>query len=132
MPSKALLAAAARGTSFAEARAEVHRAVETIAATEDDAALRRDGVRVVHGRAVFRTPTEIDVDGTRFRSERFVVATGAGPTVPPIDSLDRLDYLTNENLFVLDRSRAVWRSSAEGPSGPRWGRPSPASVPGSH
>lgn len=103
VPSKALLAAAARGTSFAEAMAEVHRAVETIAATEDDAALRRDGVRVVHGRAVFRTPTEIDVDGTRFRSERFVVATGAGPTVPPIDGLDRLDYLTNENLFVLDR-----------------------------
>ncbi len=83
VPSKALLAAAARGQSFKEASAEVHRAIETVAAAEDDDALGAEGVEVIHGRAVFRSPQEVDVDGRRVRASRFVVATGAAPLVPP-------------------------------------------------
>ena len=103
VPSKALLAAAARGESFDEAMADVHRAVEEIAATEDDAALRRAGVDVLHGRGSFRSPTVLDVDGRSIRSARFVIATGAGPAVPPIDGLREAEPLTNENLFELTR-----------------------------
>ena len=103
VPSKALLAAAARGQSFDDAMGEIHRAVETIAATEDDAALAGIGVDVVHGRAVFRSPTSVDVDGRTVRSARFVVATGAGPAIPPVDGLREADPLTNENLFELAR-----------------------------
>lgn len=102
VPSKALLAAAARGESFSDAMATVHEAVETIAATEDDDALKRQGVEVLHGWATFRSPQEIDVDGRRIRSSRFVVATGAGPAVPPIEGLRKLRHLTNENVFELD------------------------------
>ncbi len=101
VPSKALLAAAARGESFDDAMVAVHRAVEAIAATEDDEALRREGVDVLHGRGVFRSPTSLDVDGTTIRSQRFVIATGARPAVPPIDGLRDADPLTNENLFEL-------------------------------
>jgi pyruvate/2-oxoglutarate dehydrogenase complex dihydrolipoamide dehydrogenase (E3) component len=102
VPSKALLSAAAAGRSFSEAMSQVHRAVETIAATEDDDALLREGVEVLHGWATFRSPQEIEVDGRRIRSPRFVLATGAGPAVPPIDGLRELRHLTNENLFELD------------------------------
>ncbi len=102
VPSKALLAAAARGQSFKEAAAEVHRAIETVAAAEDDDALGAEGVEVLHGRAVFRSPQEADVDGRRVRSSRFVVATGAAPLVPPIEGLSEIHPLTNENLFDLD------------------------------
>jgi pyruvate/2-oxoglutarate dehydrogenase complex dihydrolipoamide dehydrogenase (E3) component len=31
-----------------------------------------------------------------------VIATGASPTVPPIDGIDAVDVLTNENLFELE------------------------------
>ena len=103
VPSKALLAAAARGQTFSEAMAEVHRAVEAIAATEDDAALSRVGVEVLHGRGVFRSPSLLDVDGRVIRSQRFIVATGAGPVVPPIDGLRQSHPLTNENLFDVDQ-----------------------------
>jgi pyruvate/2-oxoglutarate dehydrogenase complex dihydrolipoamide dehydrogenase (E3) component len=106
VPSKALLSAAARGEGFSDAMAVVQRAVETIAATEDDDALKRQGVEVLHGWATFRSPEEIDVDGRRIRSPRFVVATGAGPAVPPIEGLRELRHLTNENLFELDRRPA--------------------------
>lgn len=106
VPSKALLSAAARGEGFSDAMAGVQRAVETIAATEDDDALKRQGVEVLHGWATFRSPREIDVDGRPVRSPRFVVATGVGPAVPPIEGLRELRHLTNENLFELDRRPA--------------------------
>ncbi len=103
VPSKALLSVAARGEGFFDAMAAVQRAVETIAATEDDDALKRQGVKVLHGWARFRSPREIDIDGRPVCSPRFVVATGAGPAVPPIEGLRELRHLTNENLFQLDR-----------------------------
>lgn len=101
VPSKALLAAAARAESFADAMRAVHVAVESIAATEDDAALAREGVEVRHGRATMRSPREIDVDGVRVTADKVVLATGARPAVPPIPGLREVDHLTNENLFEL-------------------------------
>jgi pyruvate/2-oxoglutarate dehydrogenase complex dihydrolipoamide dehydrogenase (E3) component len=101
VPSKTLLAAAARGASFADAMGAVRMAVARIAASEDDLALKRDGVAVIHGRAVLRSPREVDVDGTRLRGRRMIIATGAGPAVPPVEGLRDIDYLTNENVFSL-------------------------------
>ena len=101
VPSKTLLAAAARGASFADAMGAVRMAVARIAASEDDLALERDRVSVIHGRAVLRSPREVDVDGTRLRGRRMIIATGAGPAVPPIEGLRDIDYLTNESVFSL-------------------------------
>jgi pyruvate/2-oxoglutarate dehydrogenase complex dihydrolipoamide dehydrogenase (E3) component len=101
VPSKTLLAAAARGESFADAMAAVRMAVARIAASEDDVALKRDGVWVIHGRAVLRSTREVDVDGARLRCGRLIIATGAGPAVPPIEGLRDIDPLTNETIFSL-------------------------------
>ncbi|MGE0880898.1 MAG: NAD(P)/FAD-dependent oxidoreductase [Acidimicrobiia bacterium] len=101
VPSKTLLASAADGLDFAAAMERVHATIADIAATEDAAALAVDGIEVIDGYARFRSPTEIDVDGTRIRSRRFVVATGAGPTVPPIPGLREAQPLTSDTLFDL-------------------------------
>jgi len=73
VPSKTLIEAAARGDSFAEAMAAVRRAV-TIAATEGDDVFRREGVEVLHARATFRSPTELDVDGSVLQMGRIAAA----------------------------------------------------------
>lgn len=101
VPSKTILEAAARGESFHAAMLAVRRAVESIAAREDDEVFRREGIDVLHAWAAFRSPRELDVDGTVLRSRRFVIATGAEPSVPPINGLAEIDYLTNENVFEL-------------------------------
>lgn len=101
VPSKALLAAAAAGVSFAEARARVSRAVERVAAAESDDVLRREGIEVRHGEATFRAPDRLVVDGTTIEAPRVVVATGAGPAVPPVPGLADADPLTNESVFDL-------------------------------
>lgn len=103
VPSKALIAAAARGSTFGDAMRAVRDAVATIARTEDDQVLAREGVDVVHGWATFRDPLTIDIDGHVARARRVVIATGARPAVPPIDGLDQVEYLTNETVFDLDR-----------------------------
>ena len=110
VPSKALLAAAASGTGFDDAMARVRHAVEVIAGNEDDTAMARQGIAVRHGRATFRAPGAVEVDGVTLRASRMIVATGAVPVMPSIAGLDAIDPLTNETLFDLKsqpRSLAV-------------------------
>jgi pyruvate/2-oxoglutarate dehydrogenase complex dihydrolipoamide dehydrogenase (E3) component len=106
VPSKTMISAAAAGKTFEEAMAAVRQSIETIAATEDDEVFAREGIDVLHGWAMFRSPIELDVDGTTFRARRFVVGTGTHPAVPSIDGLEGVDYLTNESIFDLDTQPA--------------------------
>ena len=117
VPSKALLAAAAAGNSFDQAMTRLHAAVDQVAATEDAAALEREGIDVIAGYARFRDPTSIDVDGTTVRSKRFIVATGARPLVPPIPGLRESEPLTNETLFQLDERPTSLTILGGGPIG---------------
>ena len=117
VPSKALVAAAAAGETFAVAASAVRRSIETIAAREDDEVFAREGVDVLHGWATFRSSREVEVDGTVLRARRFVIATGSRPTVPPIDGQGGVGHLTNENVFdleVLPASLAILGAGAIG------------------
>jgi pyruvate/2-oxoglutarate dehydrogenase complex dihydrolipoamide dehydrogenase (E3) component len=117
VPSKALIEAAERRESFAGAMRAVTTAVERIAATEDDAVLAREGVTVLHGSARLLNGRTLEIEGTRMRTGRLVLATGSAPVLPAIPGLDRLDPLTNETVFSLrerPRSLAVLGGGAVG------------------
>ncbi len=101
VPSKAFIAAAGKGRTFAEAMASAHRAIKTIAATEDVEVFRHEGIDVRLGRARFVSANEIDLDGERIGADRFVIATGAKPAVPNIDGLRALDHLTSDDVWSL-------------------------------
>lgn len=103
VPSKTLLAATARGAGFDEAMSNVRATVEQIAATEDASALSRDGIDVIEGRGTVVSAGDIRVDGTTVRTDRLIVATGSRPAIPPIPGLDSVPFLTNEQIFGLDR-----------------------------
>jgi pyruvate/2-oxoglutarate dehydrogenase complex dihydrolipoamide dehydrogenase (E3) component len=117
VPSKTLLAAASSGVGFDDAMARVRATVRRIAATEDAAALAAHGIDVVEGFARFTSPTTIDVDGRRITSARFVVATGARPTVPSIAGLGGLPPLTSDTVFDLSRRPASMIVLGGGPVG---------------
>jgi pyruvate/2-oxoglutarate dehydrogenase complex dihydrolipoamide dehydrogenase (E3) component len=99
VPSKTLIEAAARGLPFAQATRRVRDAVAAVAATENTATLRAEGIDVTLGRARFTTPGRVQVDGRPVTAHRIVVATGAGPLVPPIPGLVDVPYLTNDTVF---------------------------------
>lgn len=86
VPSKTFIEAAARGLPFAQATRRVRDAVAAVA-TENTATLRAEGIDVTLGRARFTAPGRVQVDGRPVTASRVVVATGAGPLIPPIPGL---------------------------------------------
>ena len=117
VPSKTLIAAAADGTPYSKAVAQVAAAIERIAATEDEEVLRAAGIEVRRARAVLTGPLTVDVEGTVLRPGRVVLATGSAPVVPGIEGLASVPHLTNETVFGapdLPRHLAVLGGGAIG------------------
>ncbi len=102
VPSKALIAAAARGLDAAEGLAHARRSIQTVADMEDADTFRDLGATVVDGRARFLTRRTIEVDGRRFEADHMVIATGATPLVPPIDGLRNANPLTSDTMWDVD------------------------------
>ena len=59
------------------------------------------GVDCISGRARIVSPYEVEVAGRTITTRSIVVATGAGPLIPPIPGLDRVDYLTSDTVWTL-------------------------------
>jgi len=59
------------------------------------------GFTVCRGRAEFVDGETIECDGRRLRAPTFIVATGASPSVPPIEGLRDAGYLTSTTALEL-------------------------------
>lgn len=53
------------------------------------------GIELVRGIARFISSREIVVDGRHMASDRFVIATGSSPSIPPIEGLPLVPYMTS-------------------------------------
>jgi mercuric reductase len=65
------------------------------------------GIPLIEAQATFVSPHEVQVNGDTIRGERFVVATGSVPAVPPIEGLREAGYITSDEALEL---RALPRS----------------------
>ncbi len=59
------------------------------------------GIDVFIGQGRFVDANTVDVDGQRLVFKKAVIATGARAAAPPIEGLNKIDYLTNETVFSL-------------------------------
>ncbi|MDJ0810714.1 MAG: FAD-dependent oxidoreductase [Desulfobacterales bacterium] len=75
------------------------------------------GVKVCFGEARFKDEHAIDLDGRSLSARSWVIATGSSPIVPPIDGLDQTAYLTNREIFYMDRLPASMIVLGGGPIG---------------
>lgn len=101
VPSKTLIESARQGLDFPAATARVRHTVAAVAATEDADVLDQEGIGVLQGRAGLAGPGRVVVDGQVLEARRVVLATGAGPLIPPVPGLERVGALTNETVFDL-------------------------------
>ena len=64
-----------------------------------------DKVELVVGRgpAAFLDPHTLEVDGERLQAKKIFLCVGSKPAVPPIPGLEQVPYLTNENVFSIER-----------------------------
>lgn len=66
------------------------------------------GVDYAPGMASFVAPREVKVGGARYEGEKFVIATGSSPIIPPTPGLRNVGYLTNvEALSLKERPDAL-------------------------
>jgi pyruvate/2-oxoglutarate dehydrogenase complex dihydrolipoamide dehydrogenase (E3) component/uncharacterized membrane protein YdjX (TVP38/TMEM64 family) len=86
---------------FGEVMARVRQAIAKIAPHDSPERYRGMGVDVIQGKATLVTPWEVEVNGQRLSARSIVLATGAEPMVPPIEGLDRAEYLTSDTLWDL-------------------------------
>jgi mercuric reductase len=118
IPSKYLLAVANthyyRG--YGHAGLEMESRYDALAALEGKEALLKNlrrrkeqqlfeklGVELIRGTARFTSPDEIIVDGRTIRADRFVIATGSRPSVPDIEGLSSIPYLTSDEALDPDQ-----------------------------
>lgn len=118
VPSKALLKSASVAYQFAQAdrwgikaarpvidialvNQSIQNAIETLQVHDSRKRFESLGCDVVTGSAHFTGPTQVSVNAQHFDARRIVIATGSSAFIPPIQGLDKVAYLTNEDMFSL-------------------------------
>ncbi len=118
VPSKAMITAAKRaaeareqkryGVTLAAPQVEwagvhkhIHDAIAHIEHHDSKETFEEMGCEVFLDHATIIDRQTVEVAGRKLTAPRIVIATGSEPSVPPIDGLDSVPYLTNENLFDL-------------------------------
>ncbi len=119
VPSKALLRSAkinhyiSRAEEFglryvsgqADFDAVMNRVRQVIATIEPHDSVERYtglGVDCLQGEAVLRSPYEVEVEGKVITTRNIVIASGAGPLVPPFPGLEKIEYLTSDSVWGLE------------------------------
>lgn len=119
VPSKAIIAAARRAAQVRDASEfgvhvpdgvtidfgqamERMRKLRADISPHDSAQRFKDmGIDLYLGGGKFIDAHTIEVGGQQLKFKKACIATGARASAPPILGLDKVDYLTNENLFSL-------------------------------
>ncbi len=116
VPSKALIAAAARAEAmrsaapfgirsvepeidFSAVMDHVHSVIAAIAPHDSQERFEGFGVTVLRAAAAFVGPRTVSAGDAEIEAKHFVIATGSAPFVPPIPGLEDVPYLTNETIF---------------------------------
>ncbi|KJD38189.1 hypothetical protein QD46_20415 [Paenibacillus polymyxa] len=60
-----------------------------------------EGIDYFNGTAKFENENMINVNDTLISADYIVISTGSSAYVPPIQGLESIHYLTNENVFKL-------------------------------
>ena len=86
---------------FAAVMTRMRRVRDRILRVDSSARLEAEGIVLHVGRARFVGADAVDVDGTRLRFKKALIATGSRPLVPDIEGLAAAGFLTNESVFEL-------------------------------
>ena len=87
---------------FAAVMSQVREVMEKVASAESSEALISQGIDVFQGEAKFLDPHTIATSDAELKARKILIATGAGPLIPPIPGLDQVGYLTYETIWDLE------------------------------
>ncbi len=59
------------------------------------------GVECIEGEARITSPWTVEIDDKTLSARNMIIATGARPFIPPIKSIEQINYLTSDNLWEI-------------------------------
>ncbi|MFK8083852.1 MAG: FAD-dependent oxidoreductase [Granulosicoccus sp.] len=86
---------------FAKTMQRVHEVINKIEPHDSVERYTGLGVNVIKGAGRITSPWTVEVNGQTLVTRNIVIATGGSPFVPPIPGLEKVNYLTSENLWNL-------------------------------
>jgi len=86
---------------FAEVMERVQSVIKQVEPHDSVERYTNLGVDVIQGEATITSPYTVDVNGRTLTTKNIVIATGARPSVPPIPGLEKMGYLTSDNIWEL-------------------------------
>ncbi|MBU0483088.1 MAG: FAD-dependent oxidoreductase [Proteobacteria bacterium] len=100
---------------FKPVAARIKSVIDTIQRHDSVERFCKLGAKVEFGPAMFTDEHTIKVNGQKRTAKKWLIATGSSPATPPIAGLDQVSYLTNKELFYLDRLPASMIVIGAGP-----------------
>ena len=86
---------------FAEVMERVQRVIKKVEPHDSIERYTALGVNCFTGEAKITSPWTVEVNGETLTTRNIIIATGARPLVPPITGIEKVDYLTSDNLWQL-------------------------------
>ncbi|MBI2670780.1 mercury(II) reductase [Candidatus Woesearchaeota archaeon] len=91
-------------SDFIEALKETHEMVKRFRSKNYEKVIEnQEYVDFKEGLASFEDSHTVKVGNERFKGKHFLIATGASNFVPPIKGIDKIDFITNVNIFNLKK-----------------------------
>ena len=86
---------------FAEVMERVQRVIEKVEPHDSIERYTKLGVDCFTGTGKIVSPWSVEVNGDILTTRNIIIATGARPLIPPIKGIEKVDYLTSDNLWQL-------------------------------
>lgn len=86
---------------FADVMERVQRIIKTIEPHDSIERYTSLGVECHTGEAKILSPYEVSVNGKTLTTRNIVVGTGARPSIPPIEGIEDVDYLTSDTIWNI-------------------------------
>jgi pyruvate/2-oxoglutarate dehydrogenase complex dihydrolipoamide dehydrogenase (E3) component len=87
---------------FPTLMAHKDRVISDINRDEADETFTEVGIDVIKGRATFTGPHTVRVGDREYEADKFVLAQGTDPFVPPLKGLKDVPHVTNETVFSME------------------------------
>lgn len=88
---------------FRKVSARIRSVINVIQEHDSEERFCNLGARVLFGEPDFSDEHTVRLNGDRFTAKTWVIATGSSAFAPPIPGLDQTEFLTNREIFYMDR-----------------------------
>ncbi len=89
--------------NFEEVMARVRQVISKIEHHDSIDRYTSLGVECIQGEAKILSPWAVEVNDERLTTKNIVIATGARPFIPDITGLDKVEFLTSDNIWQLKK-----------------------------